>query len=149
MMTKKINIGAILVAAIFAINLAFPGFETEKPVESADDTKVTDDRIYELRTYTTHPGKLEDLHSRFKNHTVQLFAKYGMVSVGYWVPVDQDNTLIYILSHNSREAAEKSWDGFRNDPDWQRAYEASRADGPIVSNVESVFMKATPYSQIR
>lgn len=134
---------------IFALNLAFAGGEPDKSVESAEDNLVTDDRVYELRTYTTHPGKLGDLHDRFKNHTVQLFAKHGMVNVGYWVPVDQDNTLIYILSHNSREAAEKSWDGFRNDPDWQEAYEASREDGPIVSNVESVFMKATPYSQIR
>lgn len=148
-MMKKINFGAILLVGIFALNLAFSSDDVKPVTESGEDVTVTEDRVYELRTYTTHPGKLDDLHERFKNHTVQLFAKHGMVNVGYWVPVDQDNTLIYILSHNSREAAEESWDGFRNDPDWQEAFEASREDGPIVSNVESVFMKATPYSQIR
>lgn len=107
------------------------------------------DRIYEMRTYVTHPGKLDDLHERFSNHTLQLFARHGMVNVGYWVPVDQENTLIYILSHKSREAAEISWDSFINDPEWQQVYEASHADGAIVKEIESVFMKAVPYSQIR
>jgi len=53
------------------------------------------------------------------------------------------------LSHNRQEAAEKSWDSFVNDPEWRQAYEASRANGPIVKEIESVFMKAVPYSQIR
>ena len=72
-----------------------------------------------------------------------------MVNVGYWIPVDQENTLIYVLSHNSRESAENSWEAFRNDPEWQRVYEESHANGVIVSEVESIFMKAAPYSQIR
>ncbi len=109
----------------------------------------TDDRIYELRTYVTHPGKLDDLHKRFSNHTLQLFARHGMVNVGYWIPVDQENTLIYILSHKSRESAEASWDSFINDPEWRQVYEESHADGPIVKEIESVFMKGAPYSQIR
>jgi len=146
---NNINIGALFIVGILALNIAFTGIETNESVEATEDSMVTEDRIYELRTYTTHPDKLDELHNRFKNHTVQLFSKHGMVNVGYWIPVDKDNTLIYILSHKSREAAEKSWGGFRNDPDWQKAYEASRADGPLVSNVESVFMKATSYSQIR
>lgn len=146
---KKINFGTLLIAGILALNFAFTAEETDKFIDSADENLITDERIYELRTYTTHPGKLDALHKRFANHTVQLFARHGMVNVGYWVPADKDNTLIYILSHNSREAAEKSWDGFRNDPEWKEAYQASRADGPIVSNVESVYMTAAPYSQIR
>lgn len=142
----KNNLGVVLVIVIFALNLSFSFAESENPV---DEIVVSEERIYELRTYVTHPGKLDDLHDRFSNHTVQLFSRHGMVNVGYWVPVDQENTLIYILSHNSREAAEKSWDSFRNDPEWQQVYEASRVDGPIVKELESVFMKAMPYSQIR
>lgn len=146
---RNVCSGAVLIAAVVVFILAFTGVGTGGSLVPTNEAATSDDRIYELRTYTTHPGKLDDLHERFENHTVQLFAKHGMVNVGYWVPVDQDNTLIYILSHNSREAAEESWEAFRNDPDWQEAREASRADGPIVSNVESVFMTATPYSQIR
>ena len=112
---------------------------------------VSETRLFELRTYTTHDGKLADLHQRFENHTLALFEKHGMINIGYWIPEDpglKDNTLIYIVSHESREAAEKSWDTFIADPEWQAAYEESRRDGPIVKNIVSVFMNRTPYSKI-
>lgn len=105
--------------------------------------------VYELRTYTTHPGKLDALHARFRDHTVKLFEKHGMTNVGYWVPTDEEkssNTLIYVLKHDSREAAKKSWGAFMNDPDWKAAYAASTADGKLVDTVESVYMNATDYS---
>ena len=62
-------------------------------------------RVYELRTYYAHEGKLDALHARFRDHTCALFEKHGMQNVGYWVPVDnKDNTLVYIVSHASRAA---------------------------------------------
>src|SRR5690625_6706945 len=73
-----------------------------------------------MRIYTTHEGKLDALNERFTNHTADFFEQYGMRNVGYWVPTDPEksgNTLIYILEHESREAAAKSWEGFVNDPD--------------------------------
>ncbi|HZM48388.1 MAG TPA: NIPSNAP family protein [Burkholderiales bacterium] len=109
-------------------------------------------RVFELRTYTTNPGKLQDLHSRFRDHTTRMFEKHGMVNVGYWAPQDQPlagNTLIYILSYPSREAAKKSWDAFRADPEWQKARDASEANGKIVAKVDSVFMEATAFSAIK
>ena len=105
--------------------------------------------IYELRTYTTHEGKLDDLHARFRDHTVKLFTKHAMESVGYWVPTDEaksKNTLIYLLRHKSRDAAKASWQGFISDPAWKEAFAASRADGPLVKAVESVYLNETDYS---
>lgn len=105
--------------------------------------------VFELRTYTTHEGRLPNLHARFKNHTMKLFEKHGMKNVMYWTPTDEktaNNTLIYVLWHASPEAAEKSWKGFRADPDWIKARDESEKDGKIVAKVESVFMKATEYS---
>lgn len=105
--------------------------------------------VYELRTYTTNDGKLENLNARFRDHTVALFEKHGMESVGYWVPTDGEeskNTLIYVLKHASRDAAKKSWKAFMGDPDWQAAYKASIAEGRLVNKVESVYMNATDYS---
>ena len=89
--------------------------------------------IFELRIYTTNEGKLDDLHARFRDHTTDLFEKHGMTNMGYWVPEGSKDTLIYVLSHKSREHAAKSWDGFRNDPVWQRVFKASRVDGPLLS----------------
>jgi hypothetical protein len=112
----------------------------------------TGGRVFEIRTYTAHEGKLQDLHARFRNHTLKLFEKHGMTNVGYWAPTDEPlskNTLIYIISHKSREAAKKSWDAFRADPEWQKVRATSEANGPIVVKVDSVFMDATDYSPLK
>lgn len=108
--------------------------------------------VYELRTYTTHPGKLEALHHRFRNHTMKLFEKHGMTNLMYWVPQDEplkSNTLIYVLKHKSRQAAEASWKAFREDPVWLKVKAESEAAGPIVQKVESVFMDIVPYSPMK
>ena len=109
-------------------------------------------RVFEIRTYTTHPGKLDALNARFRDHTLKLFKKHGMENVGYWVPQDAPlagNTLIYILAHPSREAAKQSWDAFRKDPDWIAARTASEAAGPIIVKLDSVFVNATDYSPLK
>jgi hypothetical protein len=109
-------------------------------------------RVFEIRTYTTEDGKLDALHARFRQHTTRLFQKHGMTNVGYWTPQDpplSQNTLIYILAHQSREAAKTSWDAFRKDPEWLKARSESEAQGAIVSKVESVFLNATDYSPMK
>jgi len=108
-----------------------------------------DNNCYELRVYYANPDKLDDLHARFRDHTVKLFTKHGMKNVGYWVPVDNtNNTLIYLLSYPSREARETSWKAFIADPDWKAAKAASEKNGSLVSKVESTFMEATDYSKL-
>lgn len=110
------------------------------------------ERVFELRTYTTHEGKLEALNTRFRQHTTKLFERHGMTNVGYWVPADaplSQNTLIYVLAHPSREAAQKSWAAFRNDAEWQKVRAESEAGGKIVSKVDSVLMNATDFSPMK
>lgn len=109
-------------------------------------------RVFEIRTYTTEPGKLPTLLTRFRDHTTRLFEKHGMTNIGYWTPTDEPrskNTLIYILAHESREAAKKNWDAFQHDPDWIKVKQASEADGKIVAKVESVYTEATDFSPIK
>jgi len=109
-------------------------------------------KVFELRTYTTPEGKLPNLLARFRDHTMRIFERHGMSNVGYWVPQDAPasaNTLVYIISHESRAAAEASWAAFRADPEWQRVAEESQVDGRIVANVESVFLEATAFSPLR
>ncbi len=106
--------------------------------------------VYELRTYTTNEGKLDALNARFRNHTVNLFKKHGMESIGYWVPTDGEkakNTLIYVISHKSREAAQASWKAFGSDPEWRKVAKESQKDGRILAKrPESVYMEVTDYS---
>jgi hypothetical protein len=106
-----------------------------------------DSRCYEMRTYYAAPGKLDDLHARFRNHTCKLFEKHGMANIGYWVPQENpENKLIYILSYPSREAREQSWKAFMADSDWKAAHAASEVNGKLVAKADSLFLNATDYS---
>ena len=116
---------------------------------TGQEKKVNAPRLYELRTYTTHPGRLDALNARFRDHTMKLFEKHGMKNEMYWIPTDpklKDNTLIYVVSHESQEAADKSWAAFQKDPEWIKARDASEQDGKIVMKVERVYMTMTDYS---
>ncbi len=115
-------------------------------------------RVFELRTYTTPEGKLNDLHARFRDHTMALFSKHGMSHLAYWVPTDADKgagtKLIYILSHASKEAGIASFTAFRADPEWIKAKAESEKNGPLTiqpqaEGVKSVYMKATDFSPIQ
>jgi hypothetical protein len=109
-------------------------------------------RVFELRTYHTLPGRLDALHKRFRDHTRRIFEKHGMSNVGYWVPQDSpahDDTLVYIISHASREQAKSNWAAFGADPEWKKVSEESQRDGKIVEKVESVFLDATDYAPIK
>ena len=113
------------------------------------DQKVNT-RVYELRTYTTLPGRLAALNNRFAQHTMKLFEKHGMRNEMYWIPTDdarKDNTLIYVLSHESQETADKSWKAFQADGDWIKVREASELDGKILAKApDRVFMRMTDFS---
>lgn len=103
--------------------------------------------VYELRIYTIHPGKAEALHNRFRNHTLRLFKKHGIESIGYWMPADTaDQRLHFLLRYPSREAREASWKAFVADPEWQAAAKASEANGKLVEKVENPFLVATDFS---
>lgn len=119
---------------------------------AAAEDKKADPRVFELRTYTTYPGKMPALLARFKNHTNHLLEKHGMTLIGFWTPTDgknAENTLVYLVAHPSREAADKNWKEFGGDPDWKSAREASEKDGKIVEKVDRVFLKPTDFSGLR
>lgn len=137
---------AAAAATVFAA-----GFVAGQAFDEAD-AQARERKVFELRTYTSPDGKLGDLLARFRNDTLRIFEKHGMENVGYFVPADAPasaDTLIYLLAHDSRDAATKSWAAFRADPEWQAVAERTQANGPIVSKVESVFLDATDFSPLK
>jgi hypothetical protein len=141
-MTKK----SLMLAC--AVLVFVGGFVAGSVVRAQSDAK----RVYELRTYTAPEGKLGDLDKRFRDHTMRIFKKHGMESVGYWHPQDAPdnaNTLIYVITHKNREAAKASWAAFQADPEWQKVSAESQVNGRIVSKVVSVFMDPTDYSPLK
>jgi hypothetical protein len=116
------------------------------------------DRVFELRTYTATKGNLGALDARFRDHTIKLFEKHGMTNLIYWhlLPEEKgaDTALIYLLAHDSPEAAKASFGAFGKDPDWQAARKASeeKAGGSLTEakgGVISEYLKPTDYSALK
>ena len=140
------------VVAVASTTIFVAGFALGSLRMSGDIAHAQGKHVYELRTYTAPEGKLGELNARFRNHTLKIFERHGMKNVLYMTPQDapdSQNTLIYVLEHQSREAAKKSWDGFRADPEWQKVSKETTANGPITTKVVSVFADPTDYSPMK
>lgn len=149
---KASEVNGRLVGKVESLFLAATDYSPEiKPAAGAEP------RLFELRTYTAAPGRLEALHARFRDHTVKLFEKHGITNVGYWSPMkDQkgaEDTLIYLLAHKGKEARDASFKAFGQDPDWQTARKTSedKAGGSLTAanGVQSVVLNPTDYSTIK
>lgn len=113
-------------------------------------------RVFEMRTYTAAPGKLPNLLTRFRDHTIKLFSKHGMTNVAYFLTTEPtapdasgQSRLVYFLAHESEAAGKASFDAFRKNPKWIKAKEESEKGGPITTKVESVYMVPTDYSPMK
>jgi hypothetical protein len=111
-----------------------------------------DSTVYEVRTYTVNEGRLADMHETFRRYwTRTIFPKHGIEGVLYLSPTDTPlvrNTMIYVLAHPSRTAAERSWAAFGADPEVQTISRERNANGRIVAKVERVYATATDYSPV-
>jgi len=135
-MLKKLLLSVVLVSVGFAAGHAY---------------QTPPSHIYELRIYTPNEGKLDAINARFRDHTLAIFDKHHMKSVGYWLPTEGKlaGTFVYILEHPSREDARKNWAEFNADPEWQKVKAASEVNGKLVANPDSNFMAPTEYSPIK
>jgi hypothetical protein len=144
MMTKRILAAAGLTAA-FVAGFAVRGWVPGEPVAYAQAP-----RVFELRTYTVADGKLDALHKRFRDETVpKFFPRHGMANVWYGKPLDaplSQNTMTYMIAFPSREAAKKSWDAFRADPEWAKVAAAS---GVGQVKIDSVYFEPADYSPLK
>jgi hypothetical protein len=115
------------------------------PLAAAEPSK--DSRYYEMRVYYAAEGKLENLQARFRDHTVKLFAKHGMINIGYWTPVENPGRkLIYVLAFPDRAARDASFKAFGADPEWHAVVKSSEAGGRLVEKIDSLFLQAVDFS---
>jgi hypothetical protein len=109
-------------------------------------------RVLEIRTYTTHPGRLPALVERMGHGEGKVFERLGMKPTGFFVAAEapkSENTFVYILAHESREKAKENWDKFRADNEWKEIRAKSEAAGPIVAKSESIFVDPTDFSPLK
>ena len=107
-MRNNTGIGVALLTSALVSGVVIGHILDSLPVVSAQ----SNDPVFELRTYTANDGQLDGMVKELEFASL-IFERLGMENVGYWVPTDSplsENTLIYILKHESRDAAAASWD---------------------------------------
>lgn len=105
--------------------------------------------IHELRIYWAEPGKIENLHERFRSLTLGLFKRHSMEVVAFWTPVPatpESGDLVYILRFANTDAMKAAWAAFQNDPDWIAGKAASEINGKLVTRLTSQVLSLTDYS---
>ena len=107
--------------------------------------------IYEYRVYDAMPGRMADLHARFREHTTRIFDRLGMNVVGFFTPEigGRSDQLIYLLAFDDLEHRDQAWKAFRSDAEWRQVKQASEKDGPIVARITSAILSPTDYSPLR
>jgi hypothetical protein len=152
-MKKIVRLLALISILSFVSVIAAAQNAPAPPTIAPSPSLTKDSRCFEIRTYTAAPGKLEELHARFRNHTMKLFKKHGMEVVGFWGPTDKEkgseNTLVYVMAFPSRESRDKAWKDFGADPEWQKAKTDSEKNGKLTDKVEFVILMATDYSPVK
>jgi len=137
-----------LAFGLFAITAA--NAQPAAPEAAPSPSLKATGRLLEMRTYYANPGKLEDIHKRFRDHTMRIFAKHGMTVIGFWGPVykkdGSENRLTYLLAFKDRAERDAKWKEFATDPEWQKVSKESEANGKLLEKIDSVFLYDTDYA---
>ena len=148
-MLKKLSIAVALIAFAYGCGI-WSGRNGAQSTALAAEPAAP--RLFELRIYTAAPGKLDALHARFRDHTLRLFEKHRIQSVGYWTGVDEQHRekLYYLVAYPDAAAREaRLVNGIAKDPEFLKAVAESERDGRLTSATESVLLSPTGYSPMR
>jgi hypothetical protein len=110
-------------------------------------------RLFELRTYES-PGEKAHL-AKVKMFSemgeIEIFKRVGLTPVFFsrTLAGPRMPSLVYMLVHEDMAGREKSWDNFRNDPEWKKLSSTPGfSDADIVTNITTIFLRPAAYSQI-
>lgn len=109
-------------------------------------------RIFELRTYESHNKKANKKKiEMFNIGEIAIFRRTGLQPVffGETLIGSRLPNLTYMLTYPDMATRDKNWAAFVADPEWKKlSTTAGYGDAEIVSNISSVFLRPTAYSQI-
>jgi NIPSNAP len=107
--------------------------------------------IYEVRVYSANPGRQPALLHLFEHHILKIWQRLGIRQVGFWTVMvgDGSNDLHGCVSWATLAEREEKWAAFEADPEWHRVRDAANKDGPILANIDVVFLKPTAFSALK
>lgn len=107
-----------------------------------------DKNVYELRTYTSEPGRQSDTLKLMEESGLGFMKKTGIELVAVWTPVDtKDERVFMLVRHADKASADANWTKFQNEEGWKAAVQKSAVDGKKpVKGIERVFLSVNDYS---
>jgi hypothetical protein len=107
--------------------------------------------LYELRVYAALPGRMPDLLARFKDHTVSIWQRHGIIPIGFWTTLIGRSTseLTYILAWNSLADREIKWAALESDQEWLHVRNESEKAGPIIASISNQILSPTSFSALK
>jgi NIPSNAP protein len=101
--------------------------------------------IYELRMYSVAPGRLADVHSRFKQLPA-LFSRHKIECVGRWSATSGPRAphFVYLMAYRDLAEREAIWPGFYADPDWLSLRERTNAGSEMTERFDIMFLRQSP-----
>jgi NIPSNAP len=102
--------------------------------------------IWELRRYAIAPGRIADIHTRFRKHLPPLLAKHGICIVGRWT----NNTnaeapeFVYMMAYRDLAERESQWRDFYADPQWPDVRALSNGATEIIERIDISFLRPQP-----
>jgi len=128
-----------------SLMLAFDGFpKVEVPTKA--DSRLLQLRIYESHSYERALKKIAMFN---EGGEIEIFRRCGMTAVffGQTLVGSKLPNLTYMLSFESKEAMDKAWGAFRQDPGWLKLKD-DPAYTDTVSTVTNLILRPTASSQI-
>ncbi len=132
-----------------SVLLAFTGIpKLEVPPQVAEKKS----RLFELRTYEAHSRKANKKKvEMFNVGEIDIFRRCGLrpVFFGEGLIGSKLPSLTYMLVFDDMAARDKNWGTFVGHPDWKKlSTTPGYTNAEILTNITSVFLKPTGYSQI-
>jgi hypothetical protein len=132
-----------------SLMVAFDGMPgLEVPRQTAEKKP----RLFELRTYESHSKKANKKKiEMFNVGEIALFRRAGLAPVffGETLVGAKMPNLTYLLVFDDMPAHDANWKTFIGDPEWKKlSTTPGYTDPEIVSNINNVFLRPAPYSQI-
>jgi hypothetical protein len=104
--------------------------------------------LYELRIYQVVPGRMQAILDRFRDGTINIFAKHDMKVTNFWLDADDmKDRLYYVLEHPDAASRERNFQAFLEDQEWLDLKARTEQNGPLHENIEIIFMKEASFFQ--
>jgi len=123
-------------------------------VEIPAATAAKGPRLFELRTYENPSEKAQRAKIRMFSDMgeIEIFRRCGLTPVFFSRTIVGPHmpNITYMLVHENMAGREKSWNNFRNDPEWKKVASESQKEGPLTAKPpESVYLTPADFSPIK